>query len=76
MAGYLLLGLWSCEIMPGARRKSHVTEQAAKWQARQKKVFTNWTNNKLVDRQHIAPVTDLYTDLSDGFVLYNLLEGA
>ncbi|CAM9705854.1 unnamed protein product [Discosporangium mesarthrocarpum] len=42
------------------------------WAARQKKVFTNWINNKVALRQ--LEVQELFTDLQDGVVLFNLLE--
>ncbi|CAM9262593.1 unnamed protein product [Phaeothamnion confervicola] len=42
------------------------------WAMRQKKVFTNWLNNKLAERQ--LKVEELFLDLQDGVVLYNLLE--
>ena len=47
------------------------------WRDRQKKVFTNWINNKLKERiaeGKIAPVFDVNSDLKNGFVLYHLLE--
>ena len=59
------------------RRGSVTDEQAsqkAKWEARQKRTFTMWINNKLAERQDIKPITDLYKDLTNGMVLYNLLE--
>lgn len=41
---------------------------------RQKKVFTNWVNFKLADRDDNILVTNLFEDLKDGHVLYALLE--
>ena len=40
---------------------------------KQQRVFTNWVNFKLDQRTDVA-VSDLMTDLRDGFVLYALLE--
>mmetsp|Transcript_9444 Transcript_9444/g.14248 ORF Transcript_9444/g.14248 Transcript_9444/m.14248 type:complete len:1276 (+) Transcript_9444:142-3969(+) len=42
------------------------------WAIRQKKVFTSWINNKVKIRNLL--VDDLFLDLSDGIILYNLLE--
>jgi hypothetical protein len=47
------------------------------WRDRQKKVFTNWLNNKLRDRiadGKVPPVFDINNDLKNGYVLYHLLE--
>ena len=59
-------------------RRASVTdaqaEKKGKWEARQKRTFTMWINNKLAERQEIKPITDLYKDLTNGMVLYNLLE--
>jgi len=41
---------------------------------RQKKVFTNWVNYKLCERDDNIMVTDLFEDIKDGFVMHALLE--
>ena len=41
--------------------------EEARWQARQRRVFTNWINAKLRVRS-LPPVVNLYADLRDGFV--------
>ncbi|CAM9537578.1 unnamed protein product [Chrysoparadoxa australica] len=44
------------------------------WAQRQKKVFTNWINNKVAQKNMGLKVEELFTDLQDGMVLYHLLE--
>ena len=44
-----------------------------KWLRRQRKLFTNFVNAKLMDRD-ISPVTNIFEDLKDGRILYALLE--
>ena len=44
-----------------------------KWLKRQRKLFTNFVNAKLMDRD-ISPVTNIFEDLKDGRILYALLE--
>lgn len=41
---------------------------------RQRKLFTNFCNAKLADRDDVPPVTDLFEDIKDGRLLYALLE--
>ncbi|CAM9631715.1 unnamed protein product [Choristocarpus tenellus] len=43
------------------------------WAARQKKVFTNWINNKASVRREGCAM-ELFSDLQDGVVLFSLLE--
>ncbi|KAH8046165.1 hypothetical protein JL720_16455 [Aureococcus anophagefferens] len=44
-----------------------------KWLKRQRKLFTNFVNAKLMDRD-ISPVTNIFEDLKDGRILCALLE--
>jgi len=41
---------------------------------RQRRLFTNFCNAKLCDRDDVPPITDVFEDLRDGRVLYALLE--
>ncbi|KAJ8601276.1 hypothetical protein CTAYLR_007746 [Chrysophaeum taylorii] len=41
---------------------------------RQRRLFTNFTNAKLADRDDVPPVTDIFEDIRDGRLLYALLE--
>ncbi|KAH8067477.1 hypothetical protein JL721_7591 [Aureococcus anophagefferens] len=45
-----------------------------KWMKRQRRLFTNFCNAKLCDRDDVPPITDVFEDLRDGRVLYALLE--
>lgn len=54
------------------RSKSDDDAGSNNWETRQKKAFTKWINAKLEGRG--LQVEDLFTDLRDGVVLYNLLE--
>ncbi|KAJ8600176.1 hypothetical protein CTAYLR_001947 [Chrysophaeum taylorii] len=45
-----------------------------KWLRRQRKLFTNFCNAKLADRDDVPPMTDILEDIKDGQVLYALLE--
>lgn len=47
-------------------------EELPDWARRQERVFTNWINNKVEPRN--LRVTNLFQDLTDGCVLYALLE--
>ena len=45
----------------------------SEWAEVQKAAFTDWINSTLRDRDVKVDV-DLYTELSDGIILFNLLE--
>ncbi|KAJ1453553.1 calponin homology domain-containing protein [Pelagophyceae sp. CCMP2097] len=44
------------------------------WLRRQRKLFTNFCNAKLCERDDVPPVTDVFEDIKDGRLLYALLE--
>ncbi|KAM5130020.1 spectrin beta chain, non-erythrocytic 5 [Mantella aurantiaca] len=53
--------------------KGHIKKLQEQRMAMQKKTFTNWMNN--IYRQHdCEPITDIYTELSNGLYLLRLLE--
>ena len=58
----------------GMKRGSINIQQKTAYQNRQQKVFTNWINNKLADRQEIKPITDLFTDLTEDLAYFISLE--
>ena len=45
-----------------------------KWRQRQMRLFTNFCNAKLCEREDVPPVTNLFEDMKDGKLLYALLE--
>eukprot|EP01084_Bolivina_argentea_P096644 173744_1 len=47
-------------------------EALPEWAQRQERAFRNWINNKLKDKCIV--VENLFVDLQDGWVLYNLLQ--
>ena len=44
------------------------------WLKRQRKLFTNFCNMKLCERDDLPPITNLCEDIKDGKLLYALLE--
>ena len=57
-----------------AGRPSTADPKDPAWLRRQRRLFTNYINSKLVDRSDIPPITCLTEDLKSGVVLYALLE--
>jgi hypothetical protein len=55
-----------------AARACYLGEKVPPWVLTQKKVFSNWCNQKLKDRS--IHIENLFVDLADGISLYNLLE--
>ncbi|XP_069806664.1 spectrin beta chain, non-erythrocytic 5 isoform X2 [Dendropsophus ebraccatus] len=53
--------------------KGHIKKLQEQRMAMQKKTFTNWMNNIYRENGSI-PITDIYTELMDGFYLLRLLE--
>ncbi|XP_040268693.1 spectrin beta chain, non-erythrocytic 5 [Bufo bufo] len=53
--------------------KGHIKKLQEQRMAMQKKTFTNWMNNIYRENGSI-PITDIYTELSDGLYLLRLLE--
>jgi len=49
-------------------------KEEPKWIRRQRRMFTNFCNAKLAERDDVPPVTDIFEDLRDGRLLYALLE--
>jgi hypothetical protein len=61
-------------MTPGTRSRHAYMGVLEPWIIKQKKVFTSWVNQKLRSGGRTRQIDDLFVDLADGLILYDLLE--